>query len=208
VNSRPPRLICRVVRATHADLCLDGAPSSWAARHVAGCADCTAYYEGAQELEQALKRDAVAMRIHSPDLDRCITAALQAERNKDSRSVRATRHRSPAGAIIVSAGALAVCAVGVALFVSPPKSGAPEVAQAVTSAEVNETMAAARQLGHRVWSRVQPGALVLEETQSLQHELDRVYADATTALNFLAANFLPSGSTESSPQTRPEEQRG
>jgi len=181
-----PRFVCRVIRLWHA--VLPGPGGRGRSRHIDACADCRQFFHAGDELESALRRDAVRFApLPSEGIERRIMQAID-------RSTRTARPARPPLALIWS-GAAIVAAALIASFVLYPtllKRGGPTPD---SSADVNDAVAMATSLTSVLKNSVAPSARTLVADNPLQHELDSVYSDTRSALNFLASNFLPTSPT-------------
>jgi hypothetical protein len=185
MNTTPfrPSLSCRVVRFSRA--LASGAGS----QHVARCAACQAYYQAAERLEGALRREAFASRpaiSSAPDaLERSILRAVR------ESTVAPAPRRSWQGAWAV--GAAAAVAVVAAVWMQRPAAPADSFADIPppSPAEAAAFLNAVENLSARLTQRVIPSAGAMVANNPMRQELGSVYADARSALDFLALNFLP-----------------
>ena len=180
--SSRPRFVCRVVRVWHA--VLPGPAGRGRSRHIDACADCRKFFQAGEELESALRRDAARYAPAPPEgIERRIMQAVE-------RSTRTARPARSPLALILAGSAVAAVAL-LAFFVKYPVF--PERAGAATNpnAQVNDALVVARSISALWQNSVVPSAQTLVAENPLQHELDSVYSDTRTALNFLALNFLP-----------------
>ena len=192
-----PRLVCRVVQGW-VSVAGDGAapsPPAPGGRHVAGCACCREFFQRAHELEAGLRRTAEGQRAAvPPGLERRIARAVRQQAPSAGRIFpRAVR-----GAF-VALGATAGVALTVMVF---QKTAAPEWG----AVRPSRGAAAGRQTTHEsadggLLGRIQPGANALLGAEPLQHEVEAFYADARSALGFLALNFLPTVPGDAPPET-------
>ena len=186
-----PRLFCRLIRAWSS---LTGAAhtsesSGRIGRHIASCAECGAFFHASDELENALRRDARRVRqAPSGDLEQRIARAVRLSSEAPRRSSRWIPALSIAGAV-----AAAVVAI---LAVRRPAPTNPEVAS-VSRAEVAQLVDDLGSVPSRVWTSIEPSATKLTTENPLRQEIDSVYSDARSALNFLALNFLPTNRASS-----------
>lgn len=102
-------------------------------------------------------------------------------------------------------GAVAVIALAVVVVqrqstLNDGKTGTLAVAPTAAS-DGNDAVATT------VWGRLQPDAEALLEGEPLQREVDAFYADARSALGFLALNFLPSQPDETAKAAEQPAQR-
>lgn len=143
--------------------------------HVARCPDCQQYFNAVDNLDAALRRDAHAQREPAPrGLEARILREL--EQNAVPASTRAWF-----GFPTLAFGAAATCVLAVFWFnwMQNPTQLAPTSNVAVNPA------------GAESISQLAPSVESLVSEGSLQTEVDSMYADARSAVRFLAANFLP-----------------
>lgn len=211
-----PRVVCRLVR----HWCAIADPAN--SRHVAACADCREYFQKVNALEVGLRREApLATRgavAPSAGLEREILRAVRAS----AAEVRTAPGRTWRGwnPVLLGAAAAAVLAVGATFVVldrgpvGAPMTG-PQSAAAISTSNpattpsntVNAADAAliaevVDSLSSKLTDSVIPTASEMVANNPLQRELDYVYDDARSALDFLALNFLPSATAASAPPTR------
>ena len=199
-----PRFTCRLARSTLAILgdTTAGEPRGPGAGHVAACADCQEFFSACNELDHALKRDAVRAWQEAPiDLEQKILHAV------NRAAPQPARRESRVGTWSLSA-AVACAALAVMLYrpatpptASPTTSTAPrtENAAGATNGVVTKVdpsvLALARQWVAAVptdlFAEMQPKAVALLQQDPYQTEVNAVKSDARTAMRFLAANFLP-----------------
>jgi hypothetical protein len=174
-----PTLACRLVRTGRALLSADAAADEgFGARHIASCPDCQALFGAVDELEFSLRREAASGRAPVPHgLDEHIIRAVHASRVPRSRKNRALPLVSFAS--VAAAVALTVAYV--------QRSAAP-----VTAPSRPGAIAGANVLPADLWTTLPSAATAaLQRQNPLQNEANAVYADAKSALQFLALNFLP-----------------
>ncbi|MES2694501.1 MAG: hypothetical protein V4773_13580 [Verrucomicrobiota bacterium] len=170
------RLACNLAR-TWSALRDDVVP-----RHAATCADCQAYFRTQATLDATLRHTAGSALPAAPaNLDRDILAAV-----RRSRAPEPVHTRSYSWGSLGALGTLAAAiAVGAIVFNRPAK--APEFTASDAQSFVKQVAA----LSSDFTERVLPNAGALVADNPLQSEITAVYADARTALDFLAMNFLP-----------------
>jgi predicted anti-sigma-YlaC factor YlaD len=184
--SSRPRFVCRVVRRWYAVL---GAPQPGPAgrgrsRHIETCADCRQFFRAGDELESALRRDAVRYAPVPPaGIERRIMQAID-------RSTRTARPARSPRALILAGSAVAAVAL-IAFFVKYPAFPERDGTEKNRTAQVSDALVVAQSISTLWQNSVVPSAQTLVADNPLQHELDSVYSDTRTALNFLALNFLP-----------------
>lgn len=191
-TTNQPHWSCRIVRAWVAwGGSRDHGP---AARHAANCPACQEYFAAAVGLDAALRRDAVrAAATPSPELEQRILRELA--RTTHPAPARPARRGWTLAGVGVGAAAAAVVVVfawrGADLRKHP---GRPPVAVETKGAPVVSSRPVSPAL-----ATTAPGAPVvlpatvtkLLDKDPLQTEVNSVYADARTAVRFLALNFLP-----------------
>ena len=185
------RFVCRVVRLWYS---VFGPTAGGRSRHIETCADCRQYFHAGDELESALRRDAARFAPVPPEgLERRIMQTVE-------RSTRTARPaRSPLALIL--AGSVVAAVALIALFVKNPafpRHGGSTTNQTV---QMNDALVVAKSISTLWQNSVVPSAQTLLADNPLQHELDSVYSDTRSALNFLALNFLPT--TQATPTLQP-----
>lgn len=157
-------------------------------------------------LETRLRTDARAARVAPPEgLEQRISAAVWRERDNTHRESeprrRPFRFFSPALAGLVTSA----CAVAmVVLWHDRAKQDAAREA-----ADIRYLVDTFQTLPTRLASAELPAASAIAVTGPLTRELESVRADARSALDFLAANFLPSEAlarSEGTPVTLPSQE--
>jgi hypothetical protein len=192
---RRPRWVCRVARLG----CTVFARGPWAA-HAESCADCRHYFSQIDDLESALRRAAVRARTETPiGLESRILQALAAE-SAAPRHASEPRPRLPVFALV--GGALAAFAVGVFVL----RDGTNPMATAIDgstnpSAEAEVALGVLKVVSRKVMDDVVTPTETLIVDNALKTEIGSVYADARSALGFLALNFLPTPRPDASPAT-------
>jgi hypothetical protein len=187
-----PAFRCRVVRRWCA---LTG---SAAVPHVHSCGDCRAYFQAAAALEHSLRSSVPAESDVASGLEQRI---LRAVRESTPAPQLSGRRRAAVWPAAVALPALAAAA----LVVLWPKQPAPRLAaQPVAVANASAVDAAAvvsavESFSNRLVDTVIPTTAEFVATNPLQQEMDSLYADARSALGFLAMNFLPPASRENRP---------
>jgi hypothetical protein len=153
-------------------------------RHIDSCADCRQFFHASDELESALRRDAVKYAPEPPTgLEHRIMQAVE----RSTRPAPATR--SPL-ALILAGSAVAAVAL-LALLVKYPVLPGRDNTTPNQTAQVDDALVVAKSISTLWQNSVVPKAQTLVTDNPLQHELDSVYSDTRSALNFLALNFLP-----------------
>lgn len=180
--TEPPRLLCRFVRGWAA---LTTPDSAAALGHRAKCPACRAYFESHAAFETRLRQDARAQPPAVPDgLEQRIADAV---RRSQAAARTPPRRAFPLWAVGLTTTA-ALVAVVVTLNRSPrPEKTSAEVDPAEIAAVFKAVTALPAQLDRLLPA---PGSRTAAD-DPLRHELDNVKADARSALDFLAANFLP-----------------
>lgn len=184
-SSTRPRFTCRMVRQWAA-LSGDTAP-----RHATGCADCREYFSASQSLEHALRRDALRPApVMSPGFERRILNTVRASAQAPGVAPirRGFRHLIPAGAGSLAVAALVVVAVwsNRGTHFSGHTPGA-----SITREDAAAVVQAVQNVSTQIVETVIPSTAQFVANNPLQHEAESIYADARSALGFLALNFLP-----------------
>jgi len=179
--SSQPRFICRVVRLWSSVL---GPTVGGRSRHIDTCADCRQFFHVGDELESALRRDAVRYASVPP------TGIEQRIMQAVDRSTRTARPARSPLTLILAGSAIAAVAL-IAFIVKYPAFPGQDRAATSPSAQVNDALVVAKSISTLWQNSVVPSAQTLVVDNPLQHELDSVYSDTRSALNFLALNFLP-----------------
>jgi len=186
MNAQKPRWICRVLRGARA-LAGSDATHGMADAHFATCSDCQQYFSGLDRLARDLKEAArVAQQPAPAGFDSRVLAALR--QKQPERRVRQRRFSQAAFAV-------AGVAAAVALVVIPLRRTArvnrtiPQGSSATVGVEVAQAIDSLPNLTASVRTALQQ--------QPLQEEIDSMSADARSAVDFLALNFLPDGAPES-----------
>jgi hypothetical protein len=163
-------------------------------RHIETCADCRQFFHAADDLESALRRDAARFAPVPPEgLERRIMQAVE-------RSTRTARPARSPLALILAGSAVAAVAL-IAFFVKHPAFPGRDITVTNQTAQVNDALVVAKSISTLWQNSVVPSAQTLMVENPLQHELDSVYSDTRSALNFLALNFLPT--TPATPTLQP-----
>ncbi|HVS53961.1 MAG TPA: hypothetical protein VHD62_16520 [Opitutaceae bacterium] len=174
-----PRWSCRVVRGWRAIFAPDDMRDArgLGAAHVAGCAECQRYFQAQDALSSALRRAAPAQRTSTPaGLEERILAAVHA-------APRPLRRKSARPALLLASATFAAAAIAAFVFFSP----APET----PLRDVPPHVIAAATPANNPWETLPSSASALLREDPLQDEAKAVYADAQSAVRFLALNFLP-----------------
>ena len=186
-----PRFVCRVVRLWYS---VFGPTAGGRSRHIETCADCRQYFHAGDELESALRRDAARFAPVPPEgLERRIMQTVE-------RSTRTARPaRSPLALILAGSVVAAVALIAFfGRYPAFPRQGGSTTNQTV---QMNDALVVAKSISTLWQNSVVPSAQTLVVDNPLQHELDSVYSDTRSALNFLALNFLPT--TQATPTLQP-----
>ncbi len=185
------RWSCRFVR-TWKSLAGDATNIGLGSGHIAKCPDCQRYFAAADQLTSALRRDAVAERHAAPaGFDLRVLQAIHHE------AAPRRRERHVGRLAFAVAGVAAAVVLALVPLRQPPRQTASVVA--VNSAALAPQLDAAMNALPALDASV---ASVLKK-EPLQQEVQSVYADARSAVRFLALNFLPDGAT-----TQPATDRG
>lgn len=196
--SRPSaavRLYCRLVRTFSA--------SGQNSRHAETCADCRRYFQASAQLDAALRRDAVRFAPPAPSglehgIMQAIHAALPASEMARPR-VRQTSSPRAGWWAGVSVAVAAVIALAVGLVQPPASTPANPNPPTGVSVAANAAAPVEESMVERLWNTLVPPAEKIATAEPLQDELDAVYSDTRSAIDFLAANFLPAAALRSQP---------
>ena len=174
-----PRLTCRLARGAIAIFgdTTAGEPRGPGSAHANACADCREYFAACDSLESSLRRDATRDWHEAPaGLEQNILRAVR-------QAAPAPRRTRPVWLALAGAAA---CALAAVVFFQDGFSPARPPVTDVKPAEV--VVAVSPQ---QIWNNLKPSANAVLAADPLQKEAAAVAADARTALNFLAQNFLP-----------------
>jgi len=188
LSAPPARFACRVIRLGRALTESSRAPTEqrrFGSRHIARCAACQEFFRHGEALERSLRGEACALVQTLPaGLDQRIITVIRA-----AATHRVKRRAFPmVGAALSAAAALVLLGLWI-LRPIPPRN-----------VDRHETIAgdvgtargfAAPQLLDRFWNSLPESADTLLDRNPLRKEADAVYADARSAVQFLALNFLP-----------------
>jgi hypothetical protein len=182
VPSPSPRLLCRAVRPWHA-------ATGGGARHIEACADCRAYFAAAEALDLTLRRRAPAWSeattpAPSTGFEQRLLNAVRTPAPAAPRPARASH--------LGWAAATALTAMVAVAFFRPPGASPTRVTEAEVALLTQAVNTASRGLVEKVIPTT--GALVANNP--MQREFGALYADARSAVSFLAMNFLPAAPAE------------
>ena len=181
-----PRLLCRIVRgavALRGDGAAPQAPT-WGARHVAACDGCARHFHRHSEWETVLRRTARdGGALPSPELEAQIIHAVQ-RAHRASEPVR-PRPRATAG-LALWVGLAATVALAILVL----RSGGSRLGGGVESTGV-QAPGASVMVDYAETESGPSQASALLGGLPLQREVEAFFADARSALGFLAMNFLP-----------------
>jgi anti-sigma factor RsiW len=164
-------------------------------RHIETCADCRQFFQAGDELESALRRDAGRYAPVPPEgIERRIMQVVE-------RSTRSAPRPARPPLALILAGSAVAAVVLIAFFVKYPAFPGRDGTMTNPTAQVNDALVVARSISTLWQNSVVPSAQTLVADNPLQHELDSVYSDTRSALNFLALNFLPT--TQATPALQP-----
>jgi hypothetical protein len=107
--------------------------------------------------------------------------------DRSTRTARPTR--SPLTWILAGSAVAAVALI--AFFVKYQAISGGNGTEKDRTVQVNDALVMAKSISTLWQNSVAPSAQTLVADNPLQHELDSVYSDTRSALNFLALNFLP-----------------
>lgn len=186
--SSSPRIVCRVVRWKHTEL---EAQATWASRHVADCADCTAHYAKHQSLAHELQASAPRnLETIQDGLEDRIWAAVQS----DQAALNTSPQSRPVWANWRAGAALASFALVAALLVwSQGSIQSTETNIARVDFDENDMRQLVTQIGDlsAEWLVAAETDVDAETAGPLSEELNALEADASAALQFLQRSFLP-----------------
>lgn len=191
-----PRLVCRLVRHWETRFGAATELTRLTTRHSENCPDCAEFFCADDAFEQSLRQAAPRMRIE-PD------GALDARILRAVRESRPAARKTNALAFGLSLAA-ATASTALAVFIFHRHAPVPTAPQPIAqTAPVSlQSLANTQQAVTQLWVSsvaLSDSALALARKDPLQQELDSVYADAHSALHFLALNFLPSAPPSSTP---------
>ncbi len=186
---KPSSWSCRLVRLG-ASLGDEGTVPSWARRHLAACPSCQEHYAAAVALDHGLRAAAPAQtRAPRPalehDIMREIMATVERGASRETAQARAARPRRAWAAFAVTGAA--ACAVAL-VYLSRPQPVAPAVPAAGAH---GPTVASASNPPQPGWSQLAVPVRSLLAEDPLRSEAQHVVAEARSAVDFLALNFLP-----------------
>jgi hypothetical protein len=142
-----------------------------------------------------LRREAAAMQVTPPEgFDERLIRAVRLSQEEEEPAAP-VRSRGPLLAWAGAAAALA--AVAVVFFRPAPSEDVATAKEPVPN--LGQVLVAAENLSDGLWNTLKPSALDLSSAKPLQQEIESVYSDARSALDFLALNFLPSVNTMGAP---------
>lgn len=182
------RWSCRVVRGWRAVFGSAPRQSGFGSSHIASCPACQSFFAANHNLETVLRRDAARGNQSAPaGLDERIMQEIARSPHR-----RVARLRPGTTALAITGAAAAILAIAFWYFkpANPPGSNHPAGNRPAVAAMPGGP--AARQ----PWAAFTPSVDALLRQDPLQTEVDSVYADARSAVRFLALNFLPSASVE------------
>ncbi len=183
---------CRIVRLWGAVAATPPAKGGLGHRHLAGCAACQRWAAANDELATALRRDARRTNAVPPDLTQGIMQAVRSSRvPANDRSASA---RAPWALVAAVTCLAATVALWTQWHATDRAAGEPTVA--VSDTAVDSAQVAAN--GVSTWSGVVAPITDVIKEESLEAEAKSVYADAQSAVRFLALNFLPTAAERDS----------
>jgi hypothetical protein len=193
-SSSPSRVrwFCRAVRQW----------GSGESSHVATCADCREFFAAAGALESALRRD-VAGAAAAPDdgLERRILHAVRRAGAESAPGRTRTWNQSGFWVAGAAAAALAVAWVAFQRGSREVESAENSVVVTVTKDDAEALVATVNSLSGQLVDSVIPSAVAMVADNPLQREVDSIYAEARSALGFLALNFLPTAPANMPPRS-------
>ncbi|MGH8019789.1 MAG: hypothetical protein ACREIA_16205 [Opitutaceae bacterium] len=189
-------LSCRIARLRAA---FTGKPSA----HTETCASCQAWFAAEAALDEQLARESRPLtRRPAPEgIEQLVMAGIRARQQSARNS---TRRSAPRRRGLVFGSALAATAAAVAvIFLARDPAPSPDSEYNMAAAEtwqpeeVAAMVASVEAIPGRLRATLVPSATRLANANPLMNEVDSVYADARSALDFLALNFLPSDTAAS-----------
>ena len=175
-----PRWSCQLVRTWSALTDRPPLGGGFGSSHIANCADCQRHFSAADSLDAALRHEASAQR-RQPSA--WLEQRIMQEIGQSTPPPR--REGSWTGFAAFAGVAAAVALVSVVYFRATPSDSKPKIATMHTHMPTSPLTALA-ELSTPVASAL--------KRDPLQAEADSVYADARSAVRFLAVNFLPDNS--------------
>ena len=181
--SSSPRFICRLARQWRA------VAGEGRSRHVESCPDCQEYFRALNELDHALRRDALPriqeVAAGSDNLERDILRAVR-------QSTPPAVTERPGWRIAWLGTGMAAAAAMVAAVTLITRETRTDLV--MTRADADQIVGAVGSLSDRLVDSVIPSAGEMVAKNPMQQEIGSVYSDMRSALDFLAMNFLPKNS--------------
>jgi|GEM_PF-4396746 len=179
------RITCQVVRFWSGVRSEDAPP----AHHLATCESCRQFLVSSEQLQLGLRREAMsAVPTAATELEQRLIEAIRF-------SPPATHEASPQHrgflTLTVAGGAAALVLAGLWHYHLTPFYGQQTAGPTEYTAEVAALVAAVRSIPSDLSRNLEAPATQLAADNSLGREVENVYSDARSALNFLALNFLP-----------------
>lgn len=192
-----PQLTCRVVRFWSL-ACRDNAQPD----HLRTCEACRAYFLASHQLDTVLRENSFSVQVEMPsNLEHRVMRAVHSY----APLTPASRQPSRVFSYALAGSAAALAVVTIAYFYSGAHSHPSPASE--YAADVAQVVASVRAFPANLTQKIQAPAQRLNENP-LQREVQNVYSDAESALNFLAVNFLPGSSAQSETQLAvPDPQR-
>lgn len=184
------RFTCRIVRRWCA-LTEAAAP-----QHAARCVACQEYFAAVASLEEALRRDALrSTPLPSIGFEQRILSTVRTS----GRELEVAAPRRTAW-LPAWTGFAALVAVALVLAWSnrPPR---PPVDLRSTAADAALVVDTVENLSSQLVDSVIPTTAQFVARNPLQQEASSLYADARSAIGFLAMNFLPKGKDNAPPRS-------
>lgn len=201
-SSAPVRVTCQVIRFWSAVRSENTAPSP----HLENCPSCRDFFVFTQQLQTRLRQDACQVAVTPPPgMEGRIMEAI-----RFSAPPRRESHRNSGLSFALAGGAAALVCVGLWQFHLGPFGGHGTGTPGEYTADVAALVAAVRSLPSDLSQKIASPTVQLAQDNSLGREVENVYSDARSALDFLALNFLPASSTDAlfeAPKTEESRQR-
>lgn len=191
VNAPRPdtRFTCQVVRFW-SSVRNDDAPP---ARHLERCESCRCFFSSVDQLQLHLRHSARPLSTPPSGLENRILHALD---RSEALAIRKPQHRlftTSVALCVVVFSVAALWRLNLVPFLGPNANTAGEYAT-----EVAALIAAVRAMPSDLRVKIEEPTAQLVQKNSLGREVENVYSDAKSALDFLSANFLPASAPEAS----------
>lgn len=187
----PPRFLCRIIRwwAALTEPSASSVGTKAARGHRARCPDCRAYFQSQAAIETRLRSEAQTATPNTPTgLEHRIAEAV-----RHAHAPNRTRPRSKAIFPLWAGGLGAATAAAILLVLFNRNAHSSTGPAQADSAEIIAVFNTVTMLPHRLNKLFTPPSPDIATADPLNSELDKVKADARSALGFFAENFLPAG---------------